>query len=224
MIINKKITFSQYFKYLFLVYLLVPVSCNDCDDSCCDEAFEQTFSTISEMEIEVGRIERVPVSNSERIDFVSERSTDIVDAAFRIVVNSTEAVAAKTKHEPSFSLMNSSYACDPPVQATPSQFISSINITSSAVVNAFGRDLEPGTSLNRFFEVVENFSHLSNLSINQYIREHKDNIWLFGHTDTRLIFRLNRFMEFPRARLKIVIGMDDGTIFELTTDRFEVNL
>ena len=223
MTFKKKIVISQYFKYLFLIYLLIPVSCNDCDDSCCDENFEQTFTTIDEMEIEVGRIERVPASNSERIDFISEKSTDFVDAAFRIVINNTHAVAANTKHEPAFSFMNNTYACDP-LQATPSQFLRNINITSSLPVNNFGRIIEPGSSLNGLFEVVENFTHLSNLSIDQYIREHQDNIWLFGHTDTRLIFRLNRFIDFPRGTLKVEIGMDDGTKFELTTNRYEVKL
>lgn len=188
--------------FLILLFMglmnLIP-SCNPCGDD------GPSYFKINDVDLQFGRY--VSTSGSRRFEISDEEDTLKYDNAyFLITPTDTEYVLNKNND---YFIGNALYACSP-VGPKPAQKIVRISITSPEILYLKEKVVPPNELLSRYFYMDNLTSIVNFIASTPYIGKH-------------LRFRLNT----PPARMinqpfRFVIEMDDGKVFDLTTDNIKI--
>ena len=208
-------------RFFFLVYFILPISCDDCLDSCCGTNYEHVYTEIEAMNLAVGSLE----SNLDHdwYEFSSGQSTSFENAAISIEVTAVDTIVNPTEIARSsqflFSLINKSYACTF-AGPEPSQAIESITITSDTQIINDGLVYESGDDLSSFFSIARDADIVS---IEDFIDLQNGFTYSFGTTNSSILLKLDAHLQLPGQMLTFRIRFDDGSEFVLSTSEFIVN-
>ncbi|MTI29428.1 hypothetical protein [Xanthovirga aplysinae] len=218
------IKLSRILKCILFFYLMVPIGCGQenlrCSDSCCGETFEQEFTKIESLTVDVGKIKVDKNSSNEQNNFVYSKSDDFKFAAIKIAVIELENLSFSHMNKFNFSFIQSAYACSPP-EPEPDQKLTSIRITSDKTIFRDSKTFNSGQDLSELFEVVE-ISNEFNRPIEDFIIDQNEHTFLFGSYESSLILKLNQQIHIPQNELSIEINFDDNSQYVLTTNNFKI--
>ena len=208
-------------KLFLLIYFVLPISCDDCQDSCCDTNYEHVYTEIEAITLAVGSLE--PHLDYDWYEFSSDQSTSFENAAISIEVTAVDTIVKPTESARSshfqFSLINRSYACTF-AGPEPIQAIQSITITSDTQITNDGLVYESGDDLSSFFSIA---SDADVLTIEDFIDLQNGFTYSFGTTNSSILLKLNAHLHLPGQMLTFRMLFEDESEFVLSTNEFIIN-
>ncbi len=208
------------------MYLLVPLSCDDCNDSCCGVEYNHEYTVIDSLSVLVGSIQLEGSPGYEWYDFSADKSTAYEDAAISVRVSEVSldlAQANESTFDMHFSLINRATACSY-AGPEPTQGIQRISIFSDSDIVFNNAVFKAGADLSSFFSVLNRYGdeEEGNLTISDFIDLQNGFRYAFGQEGSYIVFVLNEDVKFSGQTLTFRVHFDDDTDFLVTTDEFIV--
>jgi hypothetical protein len=168
---------------------------------------------IESLGIEIGRFSKTDSRIFEKFTFNDGDTLQSSEFIIRISIDKVKRIAALTTP---ISLFHSNALAETPL---PVSFkLGLISISSSNSVFASGKEFEPASNLTSLFEASFEYYDQEYMTILQFIDSYDQ--W---YKDDKILLKLSTPLDKPLAqKLKVIVTMDDGTVFELETEKVVV--
>ncbi len=174
---------------------------------------DQLFSTITEMEVALGRF------GPSGFELISSTDFTIATIQLRVVVATYES--AEIILPRNLGLVSPTYACSPP-PPEPTQALDAITIVATDSIFLGDTGLPPNSDITDFFAVLDEGRKFS---VPAFVAAQNEDPWLFGQEMDHLLFQLRNAPNRPiRQPLIISCSFDDGTSFRLQTELFIIDV